>query len=186
MLRKLLAIVAVGCQGTASSPGSGPPDAGAPDGPATHDSTGATAPLFPLAVGYSWTYSITGTCAGTFQRMVISAMPVDGRPAFQVTGCSITVDYSVPGGDEVDVDVLGNWLVLVDPLLAEGHTWTYSSTSYTWHRETSVTVPAGTFTDCWTSIPSAQSFPTNTYCRGVGLVHSASSSSDQVLTAKNF
>ena len=65
--------------------------------------------------------------------------------------------------------------VLVDPTLVDGHSWTYVNTSYTWKRETSVTVPAGTYDDCWTASSTSATRRTSTYCRGVGLVHSYSS-----------
>ena len=181
-----LVLIAAGCSGTAASnPGTtDAPAHGATDGP-----TSSGGRLFPLAVGYHWTYSASGGCTGTIERTVTTTGPVDGRTAFhlQVAGCANTVDQSLsmPGSEEIDVDVQGSWLVLVDPTLAEGHSWTYYTTTLTWHRETSVSVPAGTFTDCWTSMPDTQSFPTNTYCRGVGLVRSAGPT-DQVLTAKSF
>jgi hypothetical protein len=112
---------------------------------------------------------------------------VDGEAAFQVTGCSQDESYSQPGGDEVDVDVLGTWLMLIDPVLKDGHSWSYGGyTTYTWKRETSVTVPAGTYTDCWTAVSSVSTFPTSTYCRGIGPVHVTSDSSDQQLTATSF
>ena len=118
---------------------------------------------------------------------MLSEGPVDGRDAYQVSGCSETESYSTPGGDEVDVDVLGTWLVLVDPLLQNGHSWSYGSyTTFTWQLVPSVTVPAGTYTDCWTAVSSSSTYPTSTYCRGIGPVEVQSDSSDQQLTATSF
>ena len=183
-----LLLIAAACHATTVPEGS--PDARTVDARATRDATGdasgAGGSLYPLAIGYSWTYAITGTCSPSDQKTIVSATPVDGRPAFQLSACSITVNFSTPGGDEVDVYAAGSWLVLVDPMLVEGHSWIYYTTTFTWHRETSVTVPAGTFTDCWTAVPDVAGYPMNTYCRGVGPVHLTSSTSDQLLTGKNF
>jgi hypothetical protein len=64
--------------------------------------------------------------------------------------------------------------VLAVPL-AQGASWqSNASVTIDWIREMSpVTVPAGTFDDCWT----AHALPWeswSTYCRGVGLVRSTS------------
>jgi hypothetical protein len=176
-----------------------PPSQGGPDlaalasaDLAAGDLAAPTAPLWPFNIGNSWSYSATGFCTGTIDRIVASANPTDGRAAFQIasssTGCTtVDVSYSTPGGDEVDVDILGAWSTIIDPLLVEGHSWTYyGSTVLTWHEQAFVTVAAGTFNDCWTANSSDPSIATNTYCRGVGLVQSTSSSLNQELTAKNF
>jgi hypothetical protein len=163
----------------------GPVDGGRADA-ARADAGGGPAALWPIAVGDRWTYSDTGNCPGMSERAVVSANPVGGRPAFQLRGCNgVIVDLSVPGGDEVDA-FANAWLVLVDPILEDGHSWSYSSITYTWRREGTVTVPAGTYSDCWTAVASASSFPTNTYCRGVGPVHSVSDTAEQILTSTNL
>jgi hypothetical protein len=81
--------------------------------------------------------------------------------------------------------------VFIDPTLVDGHTWSYFNSSYTWKRETSVTVPAGTYTDCWTANQNVSYTAYNTFCRGVGMVHSYSSDLsgngwDAKLTSKSF
>jgi hypothetical protein len=147
------------------------------------------APLWPIKIGSTWSYAASGYCSGTVDRTVVSANAVDGRAAFQIDDSSaacttVAESYSLPGGDQVDIDILGTWSTLIDPVLQEGHSWAYyGSTMLTWHRETSVTVPAGTFTDCWTANSSDPSIPSDTYCRGVGPVQSHSSSLDLQLTA---
>ena len=148
-------------------------------------STGGSHDLYPLAVGDTWTFDVTAVGAGsicspgTYMQSVVSANPVGGRDAFQMTnfctGVSGTYDYSKPGGDEIDFYYSDSWLVLVDPTLMDGHSWTYFNTSYTWKRETSVTVPAGTYTDCWTAQQNVSYTAYLTYCRDVGLVRSYSS-----------
>src|SRR4029077_714132 len=92
---------------------------------------------------------------------------------------------------EVDFYYNGSWGTLIDPMLVEGHSWTYFNTSYAWHRETSVTVPAGTFTDCWTARQQVTYTAYLTYCRGAGLVRSysqdlAGNGWDAQLASKSF
>jgi hypothetical protein len=153
-------------------------DSGAGDGGSASDA------LWPFSIGRTWTYQITGICAGTFTRTVLQAGTVDGRSAFEVSGCSENEWYAPGPGNEVDVDVLGTWLTLIDPMIEDGHSWSYGGyTTLTWKDAGTVTVPAGAFTDCWTAVPSSATYPASTYCRGVGPVHVSSESSDQILTA---
>lgn len=165
---------------------SGGDDTAAPDGggSGSGSSSGSTA-LYPLAAGDSWTYSVaavgTGSicAAGVHEQHVVSENMVAGRAAFQMTSfCSAvagTYDYAPRGDDEVDFYYQGSWLTLVDPTLTEGRTWPYFTTSYHWHREATVTVPAGSYDDCWTAIQNVSYTASLTYCRGVGLVRSYSS-----------
>lgn len=105
---------------------------------------------------------------------------MDGRPAFQLTTLCpppnvLSVDgYSVPtpGGDEVDYDNKGTWVTVIDPMLVDGHSWpSFPDYTFTWQRVAgTVTVPAGTFRDCWTVHSSQTGNVFTTYCRGVGAV----------------
>jgi hypothetical protein len=152
-----------------------------PDG----SNSGGGGALYPFALGNTWTFDVAAvgagsTCSpGTFMQSVVSANSIGGRDAFQMTnfcsGAPGPYDYSTPGGDEVDFYYDTAWLVLVDPMLVAGHSWDYANTSYTWKRETSVTVPVGTYDDCWTAEQNVTYTAYLTYCRGVGLVHSYSS-----------
>ena len=161
------------------------PDAGPGSGSNTGSGSTGAGDLYPLAVGNTWTFDVTAVGAGsvcspgTYMQSVVSANPVGGRDAFQLTDfCSAisgTYDYSMPGGDEVDFYYNDSWLVLIDGTLVDGTMWTYANTSYTWKRETSVTVPAGTYDDCWTAQQDVSYTAYLTYCRGVGLVRSYSS-----------
>lgn len=147
--------------------------------------SGTSHALYPLGAGDRWTYAVTAVgagsicAAGTHEQHVVSANAVGGRPAFQLTsfcsGIAGTYDYAPGTGDEVDFYYQGSWLTLVDPMLAEGHSWPYFNTSYHWHREGVVTVPAGTYDDCWTAVQDVSYTAYMTYCRGVGLVRSYSS-----------
>ncbi len=143
---------------------------------------GATTPLYPLALGARWSFKVQalgvgGQCnSGMFDQTVLSANGAGARPAFQLTsfctGAPGTSDLSTPGGDEVDIWEQSTWAPLIALPLQEGWTWAYLTTTYAWHRETAVTVPAGSFTDCWTARHQTVSFAYETYCRGVGPVAS--------------
>ncbi len=163
--------------------------------------TGGSSALYPLAMGNSWTYAVAAVgagsicAAGTHEQHIVSSNSVGTRPAFQMTnfcsGVSATYDYAAGANDEIDFYYSGSWLTLVDPTLSEGHMWPYFNTSYHWHRETSVTVPAGTYSDCWTAVQDVSYTASLTYCRGVGLVRSYSSDLngsgwDAKLAAFNF
>jgi hypothetical protein len=161
------------------------PDGGT-SGSGSGSGSGSTqSALYPLAVGNTWTFTVAAvgagsTCSpGTFSQTVQSANEVGGRAAFQLTdfctGISGTYDYSEPGGDEVDFYYGSDWLELIDPTLVAGEMWNYANTSFTWKRETSVTVPSGTYDDCWTANQDVSYTAYSTYCRGVGLVHNYSS-----------
>jgi hypothetical protein len=172
--------------GSNSGSGSGS-NSGSNSGSGSGSGSGSTgtSSLYPIAVGDSWTFNVAAvgagsTCSpGTYTQAVQSANATGGRAAFQMTdfctGITGTYDYSLPGGDEVDFYYDSSWAVLVDPMLVDGHSWTYFNTSYTWKRETSVSVPAGTYDDCWTAQQDVSYTAYMTYCRGVGLVHSYSS-----------
>jgi len=177
-MKWLVVIALAACGGSSMS---------TPDGSGSGSGSGSNdARLYPLATGETWTYQVSAigagsTCdAGTFTQHVLSANPAGGRDAFQMDSfCSILAgvvyDYSVPAGDEVDFLYMGAWDTLLDPTLTDGHDWPYINTSYHWKRETSVTVPAGTYDDCWTAVQDVSYTAANTYCRGVGLVKSISS-----------
>jgi len=116
----------------------------------------------------------------------VSAEPFEGRPAFQLSGCNgITGNLSLPGGDEVDAFATA-WLVLVDSRVARRSFLAVRVDHVHLAPEGTVTVPAGTYSDCWTAVASTSSFSTNTYCRGVGPVRLTSDTSDQVLTSTNL
>jgi|SRR5579859_3926938 len=186
-----------GSGGSSGSSGSGG-DAGASSG---GDGGGGSNKLFPLAVGYEWSYDVqnvgagSACSAGTWKQAITGTRTVDGRSAFDLTSfCSAAGQSEVAPvgtGDEVDIDFQSSWLKLIDGTLAEGETWTYFNSSYTWHRETSVSVPYGTFTDCWTANQNVSYTAYQTYCRGVGMVRSYSSDLtgagwDAKLTDKSF
>lgn len=140
--------------------------------------------LFPLAVGYAWTYQVTSVgvgsvcTAGQHTSTVIGSAPLAGKDAFEVTswctGAGGSNEYALGEGDLVYLYYSGDWLNVVDVPVEEGHTWSYFNTSFTWRNAGTVTVPAGTFDDCWTAEQNVSYSAYSTYCRGVGLTRSYS------------
>jgi hypothetical protein len=109
---------------------------------------------------------------------VVAESTIDGRQAFELSNwCSAAGSSQLsPGtGDEVFLYYDGSWLPMIALPLMEGHTWDYFNTSFTWESAGTVTVPAGTFDDCWTARQNVSYEAFTTYCRGVGTVRSYSS-----------
>jgi hypothetical protein len=136
--------------------------------------------LFPLAVGKSWILETTsmgngGLCgAGSQTMQVLNNDPnLDGRDAYELNswcvGVSATSWYSPGQGDELFFHFNNAWELSLHGTVQEGQSWMFQGLDYQWHSEGSVTVPAGTFQDCWTA-QSTTSSQQPTYCRGVGLV----------------
>lgn len=183
MKTRVFVLLVAACGGGMTS-GDAPTDGGNGSNTGSGTPPGSTA-LYPLATGNSWTYSVAAVgsgsicAAGTHEQHVVSANAVDSRAAFQMTnfcsGVASTYDYAPNKNDEIDFYYSNQWLTLVDPTLTEGHMWPYFNTSYHWHREGAVTVPAGTYDDCWTAVQDVSYTASLTYCRGVGLVRSYSS-----------
>jgi hypothetical protein len=131
----------------------------------------------PIALGRSWTYDVTiiGTypiCkSGSHVGQVLGQKVVAGKPSFQVqTFCpgAGTSSYAV-NGDRVEVYYANTWILSLDAPVAEGHTWTDGVNTYVWEKVGQVTVPDGTFDDCWKAKPQVGSSYT-TFCRGIGPV----------------
>ncbi len=150
----------------------------------------------PIALNRSWTYDVQifgsypGCTAGTQTGKVLRAGKYQGRDAFEVqsfcTGFG-TSWYSV-SGDVVDLYYKA-WLRVVDAPVKEGHTWSNGVAMVTWREVGSVTVPAGTFDNCFRAEVSADSH--TTFCRGVGPVRwyvkdAYGNGYEAKLTAKNF
>jgi len=189
-----------GGSGSGSGSGAGS-SSGGDAGASSGGDGGGSNRLFPLAVGYTWTYDVqnvgagSACSAGTWQQAVTGTRSVDGRSAFDLTsfcsGAGQSEVSTVGTGDEVDIDFQNKWLKLIDGTLAEGETWSYFNTTYTWHLASTVSVPYGTFTDCWTATQNVNYVAYQTYCPGVGMVQSYSSDLsyngwDAKLTDKSF
>lgn len=160
----------------------GPQDAVAADSPLPVD--GSSKPdaaednrIDPIELGRSWTYdvSIIGTyplCkAGSNKGQVLGSKIVGGKTSFQVQSfCpgAGTSSYAVMG-DRVEIYYANTWVLSLDAPVQEGHTWTDGVYTYGWEKVGAMTVPAGTFNDCWKAKPTIGTSYT-TFCRGVGPV----------------
>jgi hypothetical protein len=153
----------------------------------------------PIELGHAWTYEVEelGTfpaCpSGSHTGETIAESEIGGKHAFEVTNLCANVEssqYAVEG-DVVFVHYQGTWILALDAPVEEGHTWTNGASTFTWHDEGTVTVPAGTFDDCWRATQNVAYEAYTIFCRGVGPVHWRSvdlsgNGFDAVLTAKNF
>lgn len=171
---------------TGTEPPGGETDGGGPvaDG-STPRSDGATPPdgalpdnrIDPIALGRTWTYDVTilGTyplCKpGSNTARVLGQKSVGGKSAFQVQSfCpgAGTSSFAVDG-DKVEIYYANNWILSLDAPVQEGRTWTDGLYTYGWEKVGPVTVPAGTYADCWKVKPTVGTSYT-TFCRGVGPV----------------
>jgi hypothetical protein len=195
------------CSGTGTSCAEGPGDAGLAmgdsqvgAGDAEDAGVGTDEAIDPIAVGHAWTYAVTelGTypaCpTGTSTATALMAATKDGKAgAIEVQSlCSAAPPswYAVDG-DVVQVDVAGTWVLALDAPVQEGHTWSNGVATFTWHDAGTVTVPAGTFDDCWTATQNVAYTAYTVFCRGVGPVHWVSKDGsgdgfEAFLAAKNF
>lgn len=158
------------------------PDAGTQRPDATSDAMDASDAavddrIDPIGLGRSWTYdvSIIGTyplCkSGSHTGAVLSQKTVAGKSAFQVQSfCpgAGTSSYFVDG-DSVELYYGGAWVVSLEAPVAETTVWTDGLYNYTWEKLGSMTVPAGTFDDCW-SAKHVGGVSYTRFCRGIGPV----------------
>lgn len=111
-------------------------------------------------------------CAtGTFVSTALGSAPKDGKTAITVQSLcknAGTFDYAVEG-DRVFSYVAG-WRLSLDAPVAEGHTWSDGLRTYKWESKGSVTVPAGTYADCWSATVVASYSSYTVFCRGIGPV----------------
>lgn len=173
-----------GPSSSSSSSGDPTPDGGSSSGDSSVVTPDAAQPdaavdnrIDPITVGRSWTYdvSIIGTypaCSkGSHTGTVVAAKTVGGKPAFQVQSfCpGAGVNAYFVDGDHVEVYYMNTWVLALDAPVAEGHTWSDGVNSYVWNKLGKLTVPAGTYEDCWNAKHVGGTSYTQ-YCRGVGPV----------------
>lgn len=196
MISVCLSIAMFACSGGGASidgdpeGGSGPAnDGGGPSNPLDDGGDATTSPdgakvdagaddrIDPIELGRSWTYDVTilGTyplCkAGSHTGQVLGQKVVGGKNAFQVQSfCpgAGTSSYAVTG-DRVEVYYANTWVLSLDAPVEEGHSWTDGLNTYAWEKVGQLTVPAGTFEDCWKAKHQTSASYT-TFCRGVGPV----------------
>jgi hypothetical protein len=96
-------------------------------------------------------------------------------------------------GMQVDIYDGAVWQLYLDPTPEKDKAWTSQGNTYVWEDAGTVTVPAGTFSDCWSARQTQiEGDSYTTYCRGVGPVRIylaggiVGSGYDAVLTKKNF
>ncbi|MGH7330028.1 MAG: hypothetical protein ACREJX_16910, partial [Polyangiaceae bacterium] len=170
----------IGDGGTAISKDAGGRSDG---GLATGKDGGAATPVIdPLAVGETWTYDVTitgsfpGCNAGQFDSSVSQNETLGGRDAYLVGSfCPSLGSYWYSAdGDTVAVYSGSDWVVGLDSPVQEGHSWSSDEgRTFQWYSAGSLTLPAGTFSDCWEAreTGSATEEYSITLCRGVGPVH---------------
>ena len=184
-----------------ADPSSNPPppppprraDAGAPPDASGGPADTSIASLFPAVVGHSWTLEITSdfsNCAGEKTGSVLGQQKVDGRDAVWISSyCDGNPPAAVSLSDRsADVDIQGTYVPQLAEPVTEGATFKSIMGETTWHQERgAVTVPAGTFNNCWRAVAGPSYV---TYCPGVGTVHIhqvwSNGTIDAILKAKNF
>ena len=181
-----------------SSSGSSALDSGPPD---AADGAGAVQPIDPIVVGNSWTYDVTELgvyplCPdGSHTSSVTGARDLDGKTALTVESLCEDLgpyDYAVEGDRVFTYDtVASEWTLALDAPVEAGHAWTASDHDFTWKAQAAVTVPAGTFEDCWSATEVAEYDSYTVFCRGVGPVHwhyedGFGNGYDALMTAKSF
>src|SRR5262245_55886525 len=115
------------------------------------------ASLFPAVVGHSWTFQISSDfpeCSGEKTGSVLQMQKVDGRDAFWISSyCDGQSPAAVSVSDKsADVDVQGHYVPQLAEPVAEGAKFQSIMGTTTWHKEATVTVPAGTFQNCWRAV----------------------------------
>jgi hypothetical protein len=134
------------------------------------------ADLLPLADGNNWTYSaaeeIEG-CTMANRLQVSGPESYEGRMAYRLVDSCSPDSPSLVSVNEGRIEQFSKqWDVTLGMPLAEGTTWQYSlGTTFKWQAVGTVTVPAGTFENCWKRVAMSQANATHrTYCPGVGRV----------------
>jgi hypothetical protein len=134
--------------------------------------------LYPLAVGNSWTFSVTPPnifCPdGTETLSVVDLAPYEGRDAYQLTdSCDPgAVSYLTIVEDHVEQWGNGTWQANLSPPLQTGFMWQFNGRTLQWTDVGNQVVPAGTFDHCWDRSIVGEGMPAQqtTYCAGVGPV----------------
>lgn len=157
-------------------------DAGAPDsGGDAALPTPTVEQLFPLAVGNVWNYNTTilpgstGTppCAAGMHATTITGRAMFmGQDAYTATHvCAPTATrYYVENAQGLEVNVGAAWSLVLPRPIADGAMFQAASSQPVIARVANITVPAGTFSNCWQTAYVSATGPVTTYCAGVGLV----------------
>lgn len=198
-----LSIAALAC--SASAPSGLPSDGGGGTGALTGSGGGSTgtsggsSEIYPLKVGYAWTYDVTLTgaygCVPNPVSTVTGTAMVAGRETYETTYfCDPSTVWHLNKTSDGGVDIYWDdtgWITEAGGTLQEGYTWQSRFSTMTWHDEGTVTVPAGTFDGCWREVQNVSYTSWTVYCPGVGPIHSYMSDLngggiDAVLISKSF
>ncbi len=152
--------------------------------------------IFPLAVGRSWQYEISGStypnCPNGKKTTEIKTQAAQiGKNAFLFPGYCNIDSWLTVDGDTVDSLYQGVWYRMTEGPIEAGHTWMGFRAEAHWEKIGSYTTPAGTFNDCWKAVRHVAYTDYAIYCRGVGPVENfirdlAGGGFKVVLTGKNF
>jgi hypothetical protein len=208
VLALALALSGASCSKKAAAPpgggdtaGAGGADVGAGGGGGNAGSAdaGADDRLLPLASGRRWTFKVSGVGDASAQcppgmttATVLSESTESGQPAFAYHPICSDADFVLVGaGDKLQahpLTALDPSFVYLDTPVEEGHSWQDAAgRTLTWHRTGTVTVPAGTYTDCWDrQLASPAENGAVTFCRGIGQVRYAFSTYTAELVDKSF
>ncbi len=162
-----------------STNGGGSSGSGGSSSGSSHGGGQATiSELAMLAVGNQWKYTVTGDgldCpTGSVSTKVESLQPFQGHDAYQVrdfcTPDQLTA-FSYDGDTLLQYFPPTEWLEVMASPVEDGTSWTFApGTTITWHATASITVPAGTFNDCFMRTVSDSPGLQATFCPGVGQV----------------
>ena len=136
--------------------------------------------LMPLASNRTWTYDVvpfgnfTMSCAaGRYTKTLSTGRTVDGKTAHDFTA------ICAPGDGDETLTITGTnlmrwyqdrWLLALPLTPTGGQVWQSGAITYTVYSTGSVTVPAGTFANCWTRVRTAAPGNYTTFCQSVGPV----------------
>lgn len=135
--------------------------------------------LYPLDVGRRWTWNIASVGAGyaicppgTRDAEVLEKTTTAGKNAYLIRGYCTGVPASYVAEESAGIVGLyqGAWATFLKLPPAEGEAWSYFNASYHWEKAGTVTVAAGTFDDCWTTVQNVTYLNETTYCPGIGAV----------------
>ncbi len=137
--------------------------------------------IFPLADTWTWNYQVTtfgsttfGTACqpGKVTRTTRGSAQLSTRKGTYLPGLCQSgtnkVAYATDG-DQVWYWNGAEWDAYIEAPLTDGKKFLSGNQSFTWYSRSNITVPAGTYSDCWTKRhDKTDSY--ETFCRGVGLV----------------
>jgi hypothetical protein len=166
-------------------------------GNATGGSGGASADdrLMPLEAGRAWSFTVAAidaaqpftACPDAESAVVGRASTPDGEGWLYDPACETQRFILLQNGDDIVAfsETLTTRIEYMKTPVEDGAGWA----SYRWQSVGAITVPAGTFQDCWRRIlVDAAQEDYIEFCRGIGLVrlHSLVVNRELSLVSRNF